>query len=224
MSGSERPIASMPWMARFEMIGLASTAQSASTACAMAFRPEVTCEREGVRVSGASSQTDTRFEKKKKTHRHLWRERQGQVDVVDDGLGEHLRAKGEEGDERVSAASSALAIHVQERERTLFVFCVVLRGLPSWSFSVWPMMGVASEPASVRAHRFKASATRRSSSSSQARVNNAQVVGITMFLSLALSGEWSASALPRPMVEPPPTETCERDPPRQLGRVHAARS
>lgn len=93
MSGSERPIASMPWMARFEMIGLASTAQSASTACAMAFRPEVTCEREGVRVSGASSQTDTRFDEEKKTHRHLWRERQGQVDVVDDGLGEHLRAR-----------------------------------------------------------------------------------------------------------------------------------
>jgi hypothetical protein len=28
-----------------------------------------------------------------------------------------------------------------------------------------------------------------------------------MFLILALSGEWRASALPKPMVDPPPTDT-----------------
>lgn len=35
------------------------------------------------------------------------------------------------------------------------------------------------------------------------------MVGMTMFLILAASGECSASALPSPIVEPPPTETCE---------------
>lgn len=30
-----------------------------------------------------------------------------------------------------------------------------------------------------------------------------------MFLILASSGECSASALPNPIVEPPPTETCD---------------
>lgn len=33
--------------------------------------------------------------------------------------------------------------------RTLLVFWVVFRGFPSLSFSVWPIMGVASDPASV---------------------------------------------------------------------------
>ena len=38
------------------------------------------------------------------------------------------------------------------------------------------------------------------------------MVGMTMFLIFLSSGEWSASALPRPMVEPPPTETCSAVP------------
>lgn len=52
INGRLLPIASTPWMARFEMMGLASTAQRASTAWAMAFRPEVICREKTGQYEG----------------------------------------------------------------------------------------------------------------------------------------------------------------------------
>lgn len=145
MSGSERPIASIPWIARFEMIGLASTAQRASTAWAIALRPEVICSQKKDGNKALSAQLfgffgGLRFRPFDQTHSHLRRKGEGDVDVVDNDLWQDLRLN----------VSMLMLPPGLARLRTFIVFCVVLRGLPSLSFSVWPMMGVASEPASVK--------------------------------------------------------------------------
>jgi hypothetical protein len=77
------------------MIGLASTAQRASTACAIAFSPEVICakrwEEDHDGCSSSSCQLLPQLHSHALTHRHLRREGQGEVDIVDDDLGQDLR-------------------------------------------------------------------------------------------------------------------------------------